>query len=76
LVGVISLTAVIGGLHPHHPTSSILRRCLPFLVLNLHNEFLELLQGGRVLFGFLNGFGSIVAGLLGVFVGFVLGGLV
>jgi len=39
-------------------------------------ETLQLLQGGGVLFGFLNVFGSIVAGFLGVLVGFVLGRLV
>jgi CrcB protein len=39
-------------------------------------ESLRLVQDGSVLFGLLNMFGSLVVGLLGVLVGFVLGGLV
>jgi CrcB protein len=39
-------------------------------------ESLRLLQEGNVLFGLLNMFGSMMVGLIGVFVGFVLGGLV
>jgi CrcB protein len=39
-------------------------------------ESLRLLQDGSVSLGFLNLFGSLIVGLLGVFVGFVLGRLV
>lgn len=38
-------------------------------------ESLQLLQDGSILLGFTNVLGSVIAGLIGVFVGFVLGGL-
>ncbi|HKA55709.1 MAG TPA: fluoride efflux transporter CrcB [Candidatus Binatia bacterium] len=38
-------------------------------------ESLQLLQDGSTLLGFTNILGSVIAGLVGVFLGFVLGGL-
>ena len=39
-------------------------------------ESLRLFQDGSVLLGMINLFGSLVVGLVGVFIGFILGGLV